>query len=145
MPAQERPDAGLTDRDHEVAQRFVAAWNRCDIAALAALLREDAILRMPPERVQIEGAQAVTAFFATVPASGKLDLFQLRILGANGSPAIAAYLPDDTGTLAAYGLMALTIEDGQMSAITGFPDPNLFSTFGLSDHLTDAVPPRPFN
>jgi RNA polymerase sigma-70 factor (ECF subfamily) len=136
LPAQDRPDAGLTDRDHEVAQRFVAAWNRCDITALAALLREDAILRMPPERVQIEGAQAVTAFFATVPASGKLDLFQLRIVHANGSPAVAAYLPDDTGTSAAYGLMALTVEDRRIFTITGFPDPRLFPTFGLPDHLT---------
>lgn len=129
----------LTDRDREVAQRFVAAWNRSDITALAALLREDAILRMPPERVEIQGAQAVTRFFATVPAGGTLDLFRLAMVAANGCPAVAAYLPDHTGMWMPYGLMVLETDGALITAITGFPQPSLFPPFGLPDQLQPSM------
>jgi RNA polymerase sigma-70 factor (ECF subfamily) len=121
----------LPERDREVVQRFLSAWHRCDIPALAALLREDAILRMPPERVEIRGRAAITRFFATVPADGHLDRIRLRVTSANGGPAVAAYLPDHTGTPTAYGIMALTITDRAVATITGFPDPAMFPIFGL--------------
>ncbi len=111
----------------------MAAWHRCDIAALAALLREDAILRMPPEQVEIHGRDAITHFFATVPADGHLDRFRLRVTAANGSPTLAAYLPDHTGTPAPYGLMTLTTTtNGDIATINGFPDPELFPIFDLA-------------
>jgi hypothetical protein len=40
-------------------------------------------------------------------------------------------LPDQNGTSVPYGLMALTITDGNIATITGFPDPALFPIFGL--------------
>jgi len=128
---QEVATGSLPERDREVVQRFMTAWHSCDIPALAALLREDAILRMPPERVEIRGRLAIAHFFATVPADGHLDHIRLRDTRANGGPAVAAYLPDHTGTAAPYGLMALTITDGAIATITGFPDPTLFPIFGL--------------
>ena len=121
----------LAERDREVVERFMTAWRRCDIPALAALLREDAILRMPPERVEIHGRNAITDFFATVPADGHLDRIQLQLTRANGGPAVAAYLPDDTGAPAPYGLMAFAIVGDRIATITGFPDPALFAAFGL--------------
>ena len=122
----------LPERDREVVRRFLAAWHRCDIAALAALLREDAILRMPPEQVEIHGRDAITHFFATVPADGHLNRFRLRVTAANGGPALAAYLPDHTGTPTPYGLMTLTTTtNGDIATITGFPDPAVFPIFDL--------------
>jgi RNA polymerase sigma-70 factor, ECF subfamily len=129
------PDRGanrsLQPRDREVAERFIVAWHRCDIRALAALLREDAILRMPPERVEIRGRSAITEFFATVPADGHLDRVRLHLTRANGGPAVAAYLTDPAGTPTAFGLMAFTIEGDRIDTVTGFPDPTLFPVFGL--------------
>ncbi|HZD02576.1 MAG TPA: nuclear transport factor 2 family protein [Actinomycetes bacterium] len=52
------------------------AWHACDIAALAALLRDDAVLTMPPQAIRIVGRAAVAEFFATVPADGRLDLIR---------------------------------------------------------------------
>lgn len=121
----------LDHRDQEVAERFVVAWHRCDIPALAELLREDAILRMPPERVEIRGRTGIVEFFATVPADGRLDRIRLRLTRANGGPAVAAYLSDETGTPMAYGLMAFTTTNDRIDTITGFPDPGLFPVFGL--------------
>jgi RNA polymerase sigma-70 factor (ECF subfamily) len=140
-PAQAQPDGSLDARDRLVMDRFVRAWQRCDIPALAALLREDAILRMPPEAVEIRGRDLVAAFFATVPADGRLDLIPLLRTEANGHPALAAYLPDDTGYCRGYGIMVFTVVNGVVATITGFPDPRLFGLFGLPDTPPGAAAP----
>ncbi|MGH8835596.1 MAG: hypothetical protein ACRDWG_11485 [Actinomycetes bacterium] len=31
-----------------------------------------------------------------------------------------------------YGVMVLTVTDGEIAAVTGFPNPALFARFGLS-------------
>ena len=117
--------------EQHLVQQFVDAWRRRDIPGLAALLREDAILRMPPERVEFAGRDQVAEFFATVPAGGRLELIDLVPVRANGQPALAAYLPDERGACRGYGIMVLDIDDGMISVITGFPDAGLFAAFGL--------------
>jgi len=117
--------------EQQVVARFIDAWQRRDIPALAALLSEDAILRMPPERAEFTGRGPVAYFFASVPANGRLDLIDLVVVRANGQPALAAYLPDDRGDCHGYGIMVLDITDGMIATITGFPDPALFAAFGL--------------
>jgi len=87
---------------------------------------------MPPQAIHITGRGAVTGFFAAVPAAGRLDLIRLVTTRANGHPALAAYLPDDsTGDCRGYGIMVITVAGGQIATITGFPDPALFPIFGL--------------
>jgi len=128
------PPAPRTDdeRERRAVAAFLRAWHDRDIPALAALLREDAILTMPPQAIEIVGRDAVIEFFATVPADGRLDLIRLVEIRANGHPALAAYLPGDTtGDCRGYGIMVLTIADGRVATITGFPDPGLFPVFGL--------------
>jgi RNA polymerase sigma-70 factor (ECF subfamily) len=126
--AAARPDSAQQRR---VVEAFLRAWHDRDIPALAALLRDDATLTMPPQAIRIVGRDAVTGFFATVPAEGRLDLIRLVEIRANGNPALAAYLPDSTGECRGYGIMVLTISGDQVAAITGFPDPELFPAFGL--------------
>jgi RNA polymerase sigma-70 factor (ECF subfamily) len=126
------PDRPLGTREREVLEAFVRAWHACDIPALAALLRDDVTLTMPPQSIRITGRHPVADFFATVPAAGRLDTIQLVITRANGQDALAAYLPDDGSTeCRGYGIMVITIAEGQVAAITGFPDPALFAIFGL--------------
>ena len=121
----------LDDHQRQVLDRFIEAWQRCDIDALAALLREDVILSMPPELVRITGRAQVARFFATVPAGGRLDTIRLVRVGANGHPALAAYLPDKSARCRGYGIMVFTITSEGIAAITGFPSPDLFERFGL--------------
>ena len=113
----------LSRGEQLVLDAFVRAWQACDIPALAALLRDGATLTMPPpQALQITGRQTVADFFATVPAAGRLDLIRLVATRANGHPSLAAYLPDDsTDGCRGYGLMILTVADGQIATITGFP------------------------
>ncbi len=128
------PARALDSTDRQVIARFVDAWHRCDIPALAGLLAQDAVLRMPPERAEFTGRTAITDFFATVPAAGRLDLIELVAIGANGQPALAAYLPDDQGTCHGYGIMVFNIADGMVTTITGFPQASLFHHFELPAH-----------
>jgi RNA polymerase sigma-70 factor (ECF subfamily) len=126
-----RPGRPLDAMDRQVAARFVDSWQRRDIPGLAALLAEDAMLRMPPQRAEFVGSTVIADFFATVPAGGRLDLIDLVAVRANGQPALAAYLPDDRGDCRGYGIMVLDIAGGAITTITGFPDPALFAAFGL--------------
>ena len=122
---------GLARDERRVLDAFLRAWHASDIPALAALLRDDATLTMPPESVRIVGRGAIAEFFATVPAGGRLDTIRLVTTRANGHPALAAYLPDAGGVCRGYGIMVLTVSGGRVATITGFPDPALFPIFDL--------------
>jgi RNA polymerase sigma-70 factor (TIGR02960 family) len=123
----------LTSGEPELAlvKRFMAAWDAVDIDGLVALLTEDAVMTMPPERMSFAGASAIGGFFATVPREGRLDEIRLVLTAANRQPALAAYALTDGGAYQPYGLMVLQIEDDLISAIVGFPDPWLFEQCGL--------------
>jgi RNA polymerase sigma-70 factor, ECF subfamily len=133
--AEGRLDIGRAPAPDEVEQslvrRYVEAWEAIDIEGLLALLREDAVMTMPPSPLIFEGRESIVEFFATVPAEGALEQIQLVPTRANGQPALAAYLDGQ-----AYGLMVLTIDAGEIAEITGFADPELYPDFGLPAELS---------
>jgi RNA polymerase sigma-70 factor (ECF subfamily) len=73
----------------------MAAWDAVDIDGLVALLTEDAVMTMPPERIRIAGARAIGDFFAAVPQEGRLDEIRLLPTATNRQPALAAYTRGD--------------------------------------------------
>jgi RNA polymerase sigma-70 factor (ECF subfamily) len=121
LPAEER----------RLLERFVAAWARNDVPALAALLREDVVLRMPPEPLEFRGRAAVAEFFATVPGDGHLERIWLRPTAANGQSALAAYECGPDGRATPYGLMVFDVASDGIAVITGFRDAALFDAFAL--------------
>jgi RNA polymerase sigma-70 factor, ECF subfamily len=131
-----RPES---DVERSLVRRYMEAWQAVDIDAFVALLRNDAVLTMPPEPLLFRGRQAIGEFFATVPAGGALDQIPLRPARANRQPAVGAYLLDpDAGTYLPYGLMVLTLDGDAIAEITGFADPTLFPQFGLPTELSRA-------
>jgi RNA polymerase sigma-70 factor (ECF subfamily) len=122
-----------------VMRRFQDAWAAVDIDGLVALLAEDALMTMPPERVRIAGAAGIGAFFGGVPLDGRLDLIPLVPARANGQPVLAAYAPDDDGVRRAYGLMVFAVDGERIVGITGFARrPDLFTRLGLPTALGPA-------
>jgi len=123
--------------------RFMDAWERCDFDTLASLLREDAILAMPPSPVPdaapqhaiptwLRGRAAILDFLSSVPADGHLDQIRLLPVGSNRQPALAAFIAELTGGgHQFYGLTVFAIEENEISALTGFADPGLSDYFGL--------------
>jgi RNA polymerase sigma-70 factor (ECF subfamily) len=124
--------------ERAVVERFVAAFQAGDVAAVVALLTDDALLTMPPTQLAYRGPDAIGRFLSTVPASGHLDRFRLVPTRANGQPAFGCYLRDPHTPVAhAYGLMVLTLAGDRIAAITGFPDTSVFRVFGLPRTLRD--------
>ena len=124
-----------------LVRRFVRAWEAADIPTLVGLLARDATLAMPPAPIWFRGREAIGEFLSTVPAEGHLERIPLRRIRANGAWAVAAYMPGERADRAdAYGIMVLTIADGEIAAITGFADPDLFRIFGLPPSLEPGSP-----
>ena len=134
VPGQARPAGGQTER--QLLGRYVDAWHASDVPALLSLLREDALLTMPPFPAAYRGRHAIGQFLRSVPAGGRLDQITLVPTRANLQPAVAAYVrdEDDRGS-SAYGIMVLTVDGGHIIEITGFADPALFADFGLPARL----------
>ena len=61
------------ERERALVSRFMAAWNAVDVDGLVALLAEDAVMRMPPERMRVAGSRSIGDFFATVPQDRRLS------------------------------------------------------------------------
>jgi hypothetical protein len=123
-------------RERALVKRFMSAWDAVDIDGLVALLTEDALMTMPPERMRVAGARAIGDFFGSVPQGGRLDEIRLLPTLANRQLALAAYARGDDGKHRPYGLMVLQIEGDLIAAIVGFPDPWLFEQCGLPPELT---------
>jgi RNA polymerase sigma-70 factor, ECF subfamily len=126
------PSSNPSEEERVLLQRYVDAHERADVGAVAELLREDALLAMPPRPTFYEGREAIAAFFARDafgPASpGSFRLVPTR---ANRQPAAACYVrrPGDT-EYRALSLDVLGIEGGKVVAITAF-SADLFPAFGL--------------
>jgi ketosteroid isomerase-like protein len=119
----------------EVVARFVEAWEAVDLPQLATLLREDAVMTMPPAPLLFRGPQAIVDFFATVPLEGALDRTRVVTTRANGHPTLAVYFPNESGGHSAYGLMVLVTDGDRIAEIVGFADPSLFPVFRLPVEL----------
>jgi RNA polymerase sigma-70 factor, ECF subfamily len=124
------------ERERALVKRFMAAWDAVDIEALVLLLTEDAVMTMPPERMQVAGARAIGDFFGSVPLDGRLDEIRLLPTAANRQPALAAYALSGDGRHTPYGLMVLDVDGDRVAGIVGFPDPGLFERCGLPSALS---------
>jgi RNA polymerase sigma-70 factor (ECF subfamily) len=129
-----RPPPGEEER--ALVARFVDAWNAVDIDGLVSLLTRDAVMTMPPEPMFVRGAEEIGAFFASVPAEGRLEEIRLVPTTANRQPALAAYVLDRAdGTHRAYGLMVLSLDGDSIDGIVGFADASIFDHLGLPPEL----------
>jgi RNA polymerase sigma-70 factor (ECF subfamily) len=137
----DRPDAGHL---RALLERYVRAWEAADISGLVALLRDDAVLSMPPGATVI-GATAIGAFLAaTVLArGGRRRLVPTR---ANGLPAFIVYGPgtadaaraeaaSGTAPLRALAVAVLQADGQRVARIDAFFDPRLFARFGAPEEL----------
>jgi RNA polymerase sigma-70 factor (ECF subfamily) len=133
--------AAPTDEEEQsIVRRYVEAWDAVDIDGLVRLLKEDAIMTMPPFPQVYVGARTIGAFFATEPEGGRLDRIRLVPTRANRQPAVAAYvLDDEAGVYRAYGVMVLTLDGPLIAEIVGFADAGHFPTLDLPTELTPEV------
>jgi RNA polymerase sigma-70 factor (ECF subfamily) len=123
VPARSTAFLGPRSEERELLSRYVSAWERGDVDGLVALLREDAVLTMPPEPAVV-GADAVVAFFAR--ACGGFSAHDATPTWANGRPAVLLRERADGAT---HRLLVLFCEDGEVTGVGAFREPGTLSAF----------------
>jgi RNA polymerase sigma-70 factor (TIGR02960 family) len=133
LPATGRERAPLPNskRERDIVGRLADAFEAGDIDGVVALLTDDAWLTMPPEPYEYQGQAAIGTFLNDRAARRGAPL-RLVPTRANGQPAFGCYFPSPQTDIARpYGLLVLTLEGDQISAMTWFADSSVFPLFGL--------------
>ena len=127
--------------ERALLDRFVAAFEGADVAALATLLRDDVVLEMPPVLAWFTGRGAVLTFVAEkiLTTRGRFRLLPAR---ANGQPAFAIYERGAGGAYRAHAVQVLTVAPEGIARLDIFLDPGLFRVFGLPAQLREPVAAR---
>jgi RNA polymerase sigma-70 factor (ECF subfamily) len=123
---REPADAG----QRALVDRYAAAIENADVAALTRLLLADATFAMPPEPARFLGRDAIGRFLGLRVLREPGDL---RVIptSANGQPALAVYRRDPDGGHRAHVVQVLTCTPDGVAAIVAFRDPGLFAPFRL--------------
>ncbi|MEU1104162.1 sigma-70 family RNA polymerase sigma factor [Streptomyces tibetensis] len=132
----------LDEDQKKLLDRYVAAFEGYDMAALTALLHEDAVMTMPPFDLWLTGTRDITGFMTTLgaPCAGS----RLVPVQVNGLPGFAQYKPDpDNGGFMPWAVQVLEVSDGRITGFHCFLDTQRwFPLFDLPLHLeaeTDQV------
>jgi RNA polymerase sigma-70 factor (ECF subfamily) len=126
----ERVHGTVDDDEQELLRRYLGAWNAEDFDGLVGLLREDAVLRMPPQP-SVVGALAVARFFRDVAAGGELSRMRLAPAWANGRPAVVAQRIADDGSLLPHGILVIEVSDGRVAGFDAFIGAKFLPVFGF--------------
>ncbi len=125
--------SGRSPAQHTLLERYVLAWEAADVTGLVALLREDAVLTMPPKPTVI-GAIRIGDFLAeSIFAIAPMRLVEAH---ANGSPAFAAYVQGPAGVrFGLFALLVVEIDGNRITHIAAFSDPRAIARFELPAEL----------
>src|SRR6201997_703107 len=118
----------------ELIDRYCAAFENADMAALTELLQADVKLEMPPLPMWFTGRATVMQFLAVRAFTKPGDIVMIPT-AANAQPAVAEHRRTADGVLRAHSIHVLTAGRkagiAGIAAITVFLDPALFDAFGL--------------
>jgi RNA polymerase sigma-70 factor (ECF subfamily) len=99
--------------------RYVHAWERNDVEAIAALLTESATIAMPPTATWYRGRCAVATGLGELALSGRMT-WRVTPTRANGQLAVMAYTRDPGGTFVPNHLAVLTLRGSLIDEINFF-------------------------
>jgi RNA polymerase sigma-70 factor (ECF subfamily) len=125
----------LSEADRKMLERYVSAFERYDISALTALIREDARQSMPPFDMWLAGRDDIFAWWLG-PGIACKGSRVLPTISANGMPTFGQYKIDPDGGYSPWALQVLELSGGRIAEFTFFLDAvKLFPLFGLPLHL----------
>jgi RNA polymerase sigma-70 factor (ECF subfamily) len=123
-------------RLRDLVERYVKAWEDGDVAAIVALLTDDATFAMPPRPNWYRGRAAVGAFLTARPLA-RPRRWRLIPVRANAQIAFGVYMSAEPGSRCeAHAIEVLTLDrDARIADIMTFHMPETFSRFGLPQAL----------
>ncbi|GAB3418102.1 sigma-70 family RNA polymerase sigma factor [Flindersiella endophytica] len=114
-------------------ERYVRAFEAGDMKLLTSLLAEAVVLEMPPAVEYFAGRATVLDFLATrVPRAHR---FRMLPAGANGQPAVLAYVDDEVGAYLLHSVQVLSMSKEGISHITVFFGRDCLRAFGTPDRI----------
>jgi RNA polymerase sigma-70 factor (ECF subfamily) len=130
------PAPPLDEEHRELLDRYVAAFERYDMAELTSLIQEDATQSMPPYDLWLRGRDDILEWWVG-PGGGCRGSRLVPTVAANGSPAYGQYKPSATGEgYEPWALQVLELSEGRIGEFTFFLDTEtLFPLFGLPARL----------
>ncbi|MGZ4176168.1 MAG: RNA polymerase subunit sigma-70 [Solirubrobacteraceae bacterium] len=125
-------DGGL----RRLVDRYVDAWERCDVSAFTELLVQDATFAMPPLATWYTPRDTI-AYWASHSAMSGAWKWRAVVTRANAQPALAFYSWDDpSGAYLPFALNVLTLRGELVSDVTAFivrsteaPEPEAYRNF----------------
>jgi RNA polymerase sigma-70 factor (ECF subfamily) len=105
----------------ELLTRYCDAFGRHDIAALVALIHEDARMSMPPFPWWLRGRHQIEQALSD-PAGSCAGAYLVPAGAANGTPAFWQMRPAPDGGHAPFGLVLLDVVEGLVGGITTYLD-----------------------
>jgi RNA polymerase sigma-70 factor (ECF subfamily) len=128
----------LSEAQSVLVDRYMAAFERYDVDALTALLREDATLSMPPYTLWLQGQATIRSWLLGPGAACRGS--RLIATSACGSPAFAQYRRNESGPgHKAWAILVLELAGDGIAGMTSFLDTEtLFPLFGLPSELPPA-------
>ena len=133
LPESARESAPLPDSPTErvLLGRFAEAFENGDVDGVVNLLTDDAWMTMPPMPLEYQGHEVIAAFLVEAFRSLRDRPKRLVPTRANTQPAFGFYVSDSQApVLHAMGLLVLTLEGDQISALTRF-ESSVMPGFGL--------------
>ena len=131
--ALDHPPGDALARLRSTLDRYVRAWETADVAGLVALLRDDAVVSMPPG-VSFTGRAEIGAFLA---GSVFVDGIRIRMLPirANREPGFLIYSALVGAALRPYAIVLVDVAGTSVARMSVFADQRLIARFGLPQEL----------
>ncbi|MGH9276692.1 MAG: sigma-70 family RNA polymerase sigma factor [Acidimicrobiales bacterium] len=117
----------------ELLARYVDAFERYDITSLVALLRDDAVMSMPPYDFWLRGPVEMGRWFLGngIGCEGS----RLIRVAANGMAGYASYKADPDGGHKPWSIQLIEVSGDRIVGHHNFLDTSLFAFFGLPPRL----------
>jgi RNA polymerase sigma-70 factor (TIGR02960 family) len=120
-------------RQRELLDRYVAAFQNADVDELVAVLTDDARYEMPPFLTWFQSSGAVGAFLGSRMRA--FGITPVICTSANAQPAVALYPPTADGQHRLHALHVLTLAPHGVERIVAFMDIDALRRFNLPDVL----------
>lgn len=126
-------DTRLDPRHQALLARYVEAFEAYDIPAVVALMREDAVLTMPPWDTWLQGREDVGDWMLGPGIGCKGS--RLIAVDVNGTAGYASYKPGPSGHLEPWAVQVIEVAGGRIVGHHNFIGAEMFAHFGLPPHL----------